>query len=376
MKMKKSGQSHVKPMVIMLLMTSLLFGGILGWKIFTWHMMNRYFATQKTPPVSVSTIKASYQNWQPQIKASGSLRAVQGVDISTEVAGLVRAIHFGSGAQVKAGDLLIELDNTSDLAHLKALEAAAYLAETIHKRNKALFSAHAISKATLEASLADFKNKTALASEQSSIVNKKMIKAPFNGQVGISTLNPGAYINPGDKIVTLQSLDPIYVDFYVPQQMIPKIVINQTISLRTDTYPNENFTGKITGINPKVDPNTRNIQVEAIVPNPENKLFPGMFASVEIITGTPERYLTLPQTAISYNPYGEIVYLIKENNIATQTFITAGETRGNQVAILKGISPNDTVVTAGQLKLKNGSKVIIDNTVVPSNNPTPRPPDE
>ena len=376
MKTQVKKSSHFKPMVIMLLITGLLFGSILAWKLFSWHMMNKYFATQKTPPISVSAIKASYQNWQPQAKASGSLRAVQGVDISTEIAGLVSAIHFSSGAQVKKGDLLVELNSLSDTAHLKSLESSAHLAETINKRNKALFSAHAISKATLDTGLADFKTKTALVNEQAAIINKKIIRAPFDGRLGICILNPGAYINPGDKIVTLQSLDPIYVDFYVPQQAIPNITINQIITLTTDTYPNKTFTGKISSINPKVDPDTRNIQVEALVPNTESKLFPGMFASVEIITGAPERYLTLPQTAISYNPYGEIVYLIKQGNTATQTFVTVGETRGDQVAILKGLNPGDTVVTAGQLKLKNGSKVIIDNTVLPSNNPTPQPLDE
>lgn len=381
----KIKKSITKPMLIMLLITGIVFGGILAWKMFAWHMMNQYFSTMKAPVVAVSTITAGYQAWQPQIKASGSLRAKTGVDISSEIAGMVKTVHFVSGAQIKAGDVLVELDNSVDLAHLHSLEAATQLAETVYKRDKALFAAHAISKATLEADAADLKSKTALVEEQTSLVNKKTIHAPFDGRLSFSAIDLGAYVHPGDKIVSLQSLDPIYVDFYIPQQVITQVAIDQAIALTTDSYPGKTFTGKITTIDPRVDPTTRNIQVEATLSNVDYQLLPGMFAAVDIATGTPEQYLTLPQTAISYNPYGETIYLVKQNGkdakgqpilIAEQHFVTLGQTRGDQVTILSGLKQGDQVITAGQLKLKNGSPIMINNTVLPSNNPKSNPVDQ
>lgn len=378
-------KSHFKPMLIMLLLTALLLGGIFAWKMFVWQKMQQYFATLKTPTVTVSTVKADYQDWQPQIKASGSLNAVLGVDITTEVPGVIKAIRFSSGAQVKSGDILVELNDSADLARLHSLKAAADLAQTVYKRDKALFAAKAISKAALEADQADLKSKMALVAEQAALVAKKTIRAPFPGRLGICAVKPGDYINPGVKIVTLQSLNPLFVDFYVPQQVISKIAVNQVVSLTTDAYPSKFFTGKITAIDSKVDAATRNVKVEALLPNPHLELLPGMFASIEIVTGELQRYLTLPQTAISYNPYGEIVYLIKEGKknekgepvlIASQSFVTLGETRGDQVAVLAGLKRGDTVVSAGQLKLKNGAAVTINNSVLPNNNPRPHSIDE
>jgi len=379
----KIKKSIMKPMLIMLLLTGIVFGGILAWKIFTWHMMNQYFATMKAPAVAVSTLAADYQAWQPEIKASGSLHAKTGVDVSSEIAGRVKVVHFVSGAQVKAGDVLVELDNSVDLAHLHALEATAQLAEAVYKRDKALFAAHAISKAALEADAADLKSKTALVAEQNALVDKKTIHAPFDGHLSFSAVDLGAYIHPGDKIVSLQSLDPIYVDFYIPEQAITQVAIDQAINLTTDSYPGKIFTGKITTIDSKVDPTTRNVQVEATLSNADYQLLPGMFAAVEITAGAPEQYLTLPQTAISYNPYGETIYLVKQKGkdakgqpilIAEQHFITVGQTRGDQVSILSGLKQGDQVITAGQLKLKNSSPIMINNTVLPSNNPKSDPP--
>lgn len=372
----------LKPMLIMLLLTGIVFGGILAWKMFTWHMMKQYFATMKAPAVAVSTLTADYQTWQPEIKASGSLNAKTGVDLSSEIAGIVKAVHFVSGAQVKAGDVLVELDNSVDLAHLHSLEATAQLAETVYKRDKALFAVHAISKAALEADAADLKSKTALVAEQNALVAKKTIHAPFDGRLSFSAIDLGAYVHPGDKMVSLQSLDPIYVDFYIPQQAITQVAIDQAISLTTDSYPGKIFSGKITTIDPKIDPSTRTVQVQATLSNADYQLLPGMFASVEITTGAPEQYLTLPQTAISYNPYGETVYIVKQNGkdakgqpilIAEQHFVTLGQTRGDQVAILSGLTQGDSVITAGQLKLKNGSPIVINNTVLPSNHPQSNP---
>jgi membrane fusion protein (multidrug efflux system) len=197
-------------------------------------------------------------------------------------------------------------------------------------------------------------------------------------------VNPGQYLNPGDKIVTLQAIHSILVDFFVPQKEIAHFTMGQTVETTTDTYPGQTFKGKITVINPVVDSQSRNIQIEAAIDNPERELLPGMFVSVEIQFGQPQRHLTLPQTAVTYNPYGETVYIIESKGkgpdgqpmlVAKQTFVTLGETRGDQVAILEGIEEGDRVVTAGQLKLKNGSPVVINNQIQPSNEEAPEPSD-
>lgn len=209
--------------------------------------------------------------------------------------------------------------------------------------------------------------------------------APFAGRLGINNVNPGQYVNVGDNIVTLQTLDPIYVDFFLPQQELVNIFIGQTVTAVCNTYPGKVFTGKITTINPLVDTATRNVQVEATLSNPSQLLYPGMFATVEAVVGKPENFLTLPQTAISFNPYGDVAFIVREQGkdkkgepklVVSQTFVTVGNTRGDQVAITKGLKEGDTVVVAGQLKLKNGSQVRINNSVLPKNDPNPTPVNE
>jgi membrane fusion protein (multidrug efflux system) len=198
--------------------------------------------------------------------------------------------------------------------------------------------------------------------------------APFSGRLGISAVNPGQYLNTGDAIVPLQELDSMYADFFVPQQDLVKLQVGQDVNLTVDTFPGQTFPGKITTINPVLDTITRNVEVEATFVNPDSKLVPGMSGNVVVTVGEPQKFLTLPQTAITFNPYGDIVFIIKQNGealTATQTFVTTGETRGDQVAILNGLHEGDVVVTAGQVKLRNGSTVIINNSIQPSNSATP-----
>jgi len=374
-----------KRMTIMLLIVGLLFGGIFAFQAFKAHMIKQFFATSKAPPVTVTAMPAAFQTWQPQINAVGSLRAVRGVDLASEISGIVRTLNFKSGDEVKAGQVLVQLNADADIALLHSLEAAAELARTTYERDKAQYAARAISQATLDAAAADLKSKRAQVAQQQALVDKKTITAPFAGRLGISTVNPGQYLNPGDKIVTLQALDPIYVDFYLPQQQLSSIAIDQAVVVATDSYPGQTFNGKISAISPKVDPSTRNVQVEATLANPKHELLPGMYASLKVDAGAAERFLTLPQTAVTFNPYGESVYLVepgekgadgKPTMIARQSFISVGESRGDQIAILKGIKEGDVVVTSGQLKLRNGSAVIINNAVQPSNEPAPKPVDE
>lgn len=374
-----------KNMIVMLSLTSLLFGGIFAFGAFKSFMIRRHINGNSVPPITVSAMRVDSQPWQPSLSAVGSLYAVNDVDVTTEVAGLVKNILFTSGQEIQEGEIMVELNADSEIAQLKSLEAAAELAQVTYKRDKEQYAIQGISKAVLDMDIADLKSKKAQVEQQAAIVAKKTIRSPFTGKLGISEVNLGQYLNPGDKIVPLQSLDPIYVDFYLPQQNIPQIHKGQSVIVTMDPYPHESFEGEITSINPKVDSSTRNILIEATLPNPGHKLVPGMYAEINIKTGSPRDFPTIPQTAISYNPYGDLIYVLEEKGkdkegallfIAKQRFVNLGETRGDQVQILKGLEKGDFIVSAGQLKLKNGSPVIINNAVVPPNNPTPDPKNE
>jgi membrane fusion protein (multidrug efflux system) len=291
-------------------------------------------------------------------------------------------VHFKSGDEVKAGQLLVQLNADPDSAQLHALEAEADLAEITYERDKKQIEAQAISQSTLDSASADLKSKQAQVAQQAAVVAKKTISAPFAGRLGISSVNPGQYVNSGEKIVTLQSLDSIFIDFSLPQQELSRVSRGQTAVVFIDAYPGKTFTGKITAINPKVDPGSRNVQVEAVIANPGHELLPGMYATVEVLYGAVQYYLTLPRTAVTFNPYGETVYLVEEKGkdkagkktlTVRQTFVTLGPARGDQVAVLSGVKEGDQVVTSGQLKIKNNSTVIINNQVQPLNDAAPKP---
>jgi membrane fusion protein (multidrug efflux system) len=371
-----------KRMIIMLIVVVLLLGGLVGFNIFKGVMIKQYMAHAPVPPATVSATKATMTQWQPQLTAVGTLRAVRGVDVTTEVAGLVRTLAFKSGDEVKAGQLLAELNDDSDIAQLNSLQAAADLAETVYVRDKAQLEAEVISKATVDSDAADLKSKKAQVAQQAALVAKKSLRAPFAGKLGISIVNPGQYLNPGDKLVTLQQIDPILIDFFIPQQQMPQVAAGQTVTVTSDAYPGTSFIGKISAINPKVDTNTRNVMVEASIPNAKRQLLPGMFANVKINAGEESSFLTLPQTAITFNPYGDTVFVVKssgkddkgnEQLTAQQVFVTTGGTRGDQVAILKGLEAGTQVVTSGQVKLKNGTPLVINNSVLPADSPNPTP---
>ena len=366
------------------------------------HIQKLIASSPKPYPQTVTATKVSSQDWQPALAAVGSVVPVRGVDVTTEIAGLVREIHFKSGQDVKKGDILVELNADSDKAQLDALNAAAELSASVLKRDKAQFDAQAIAQAQVDADSADLKSKRALAAQQQAIIDKKTIRAPFSGKLGITTVNPGQYVNPGDKIVTLQTIDPIYVDFNLPQKQIGALQVGQVVNVTSDGFSGVTFPGKITAISPKVDTATRNVVVEATLSNPKRQLLPGMFANASVEVGDKKHYLTLPQTAITYNPYGSTVFVIMTADeaaaaardaaasgaasapvpataasgsglVVQQAFVTTGETRGDQVAILKGLKEGQQVVTSGQLKLKNGTSIKIDNSVVPANSPNPTP---
>jgi membrane fusion protein, multidrug efflux system len=371
-------------MILMLIVVGLVFGGVFGFQAYKNSMIKKFMSERQAPPQTVSTAVAATQEWQPQIEAVGSLRAVNGADLSFEVSGIVKEIHFKSGDDVNAGDVLLTLRADDDIGKLAGLQATAELSEINYQRDQQQFKIKAVSQATVDADAANLKNAKAQVAEQQAVVDKKTLRAPFAGHLGVRAVDIGQYISAGTNVVTLQALDPIYVDFFVPQQTLNQIRLEQEVTIKIDTYPNQDFTGSITAINPKVDPATRNVQIRATLKNPDRMLFPGMYANINIAAGNKQRYVTIPQTAVTYNPYGETVYIVDEKGkdaksqpelTARQSFVVAGPKRGDQVGILSGLDEGQTVVTAGQMKLHNGSPLTIDNAIRPTADANPIPVD-
>jgi membrane fusion protein (multidrug efflux system) len=361
------------------LLLVIVIGGIWGYNLY-----NKIQAFKKPqPPVVVSAIQANIDTWRPELTAVGSVTAHRGADLSAEVDGIVESIRFESGNNVKEGETLVQLRAADEAAKLESLKAAAEFAKITFDRDRAQLEAQAISQSQFDTDAANLKSANAQVAQQQALLDKKTVRAPFAGRVGIRAVDLGQYIKAGDKIVTLQTLDPIHVDFSLPQQALGQIAVNQPVIVRSDSAEKE-FQGVITAIDPKVDATTRNVQVRATVKNPEGKLLPGMFVKTVVQVGVPQQYLTLPQTAVTFNPYGETVFVLSEDAaagsnakekvlVAKQVLVTVGPRRGDQVAILKGVENGQQVVTSGQLKLRNGTPVRVDNSVVPSNDPNPKP---
>lgn len=371
------------------------------------------YASQPEPSATVTTMKVAATDWSPQLNAVGSLRAVRGVDLAVESAGLVHAVRFGSGQDVEQGAVLLELVSESDRARLASLVTARDLAEANYKRAEAQVAEQIISQAELDSARATQLAAAAAVREQQAEIVKKTLRAPFSGRLGITRISAGQYLNPGSPVVTLQQLDPIHADFTVPQSALSQINVGQTVTAAADN--GEQLSGKIVAIEPVVDTGTRNVKVLATLPNPDGKFLPGMFVKLQVASGAAQQYLTLPATAVTFNPYGETAFVIVDGEeyakevaekakasgaapaeagaaappappavddkgnrrrVAKQVLIQTGPTRGDQVAVLEGLKAGDEVVTSGQLKLKNGLKVLVDNSVQPSNDPAPITQDE
>jgi membrane fusion protein (multidrug efflux system) len=372
-----------KRMVIMLAAVAVVLGGIFGFQAFKAVMIKKFMSAMGSPPQTVSAAKATSSEWQPKVEAVGSLRAVKGADLSIEVSGVVDSISFNSGDDVEQGALLLKLRADDDVAKLESLQATAELSAIVYDRDQKQFKIQAVSQATLDADAANLKNAKAQVAQQQAILDKKFLRAPFAGHLGIRAVDLGQYLGAGTVIVTLQALDPIFVDFFVPQQSVAQIQMGQTVTVTIDAFQDQTFAGEISAINPKVDSGSRNVQIRATLKNADHKLLPGMYATVAIATGSPQKYVTLPQTAITYNPFGDTVYIVdskgngpggKPQLIARQTFVTTGTTRGDQVSVLKGVNDGDMIVTAGQIKLHNGSTVLIDNSITPTAEAAPTVP--
>jgi membrane fusion protein (multidrug efflux system) len=315
----------------------------------------------------------------------GSLRAVRGADLGAQASGVVDRISFESGNDVQKGAVLLRLRPNDDPAKLAQLEATATLAGQTLKRDREQLAAQAISQATVDTDVANLKTSQAQVAQQAALIEEKIVRAPFTGRLGIRQIDEGQYLSAGTSIVTLQALDPIFIDFYLPQQELANLKSGEAVTAEVDAYPGVSFPGVIASINSKVDSASRNVQVRGSFANADRRLVPGMYATVEIDSGAAHSLITLPQAAISYNPYGDVVYVVEKKPveqqsepqlIAQQRFVKLGPTRGDQVAIESGLSAGDMVVTAGQMKLHNGSVVVVNNTVKPTDNPAPTPPNE
>lgn len=376
-------------MLIMLGVVLLLVLALGGYKAFSVYQQIQQFSAPK-PPVSVAATQAREQSWQSRLPAVGSLKALQGVDLSLEIAGTVKALQFESGQTVKAGQLLLQLDSDVETALLGTAQADLGLAQVDYQRGSQLVGSQAISKGEFDRLRAQLLRNQAVVAQLKASLAKKSISAPFSGTIGIRQVDLGSYLASGTVIATLQDLSSLYVDFFVPEQALPKLTLGQQALVSVAAHPEQTFTATLSAINPKVDDATRNVLIRATLANPEGKLLPGMFASLQVLLPNPRNEVVVPQSAVTYTLYGNSVYVAVPRKaeedqaektgdgqpqlIAERRFVETGERRDGLVVISKGLTPGDTVVTAGQLKLTQGSAITLspDKTLNAKPNSPPR----
>ena len=369
-------------LTLVLVSMGLLLGAVVGWNLIKAHFIRQFMAKNALMPQTVSTAIVRYSTWQPELRSVGSLRAVHGVEVTPQVAGMVVRVEFQSGSYAHAGEALVQLNDAPEVGQLHSLQATAHLDLLTYQRDVIQYKAQAIGKAVLDAATANWKSAESQKAAEAALIAEMTIRAPFSGRLGITTVNPGQYLQAGASIVTLESLDPIYVDFRLPQDDLSRVTVGQTVHVTADAFPGSVFTGRVTSIDPEVDPSTRNFEVQARIANPQRRLKPGMFVDTAVESGAPQRYLTLPQTAISYSPYGDTVFVVRAGAKAAhdptveQVFVKLGPTRGDQVAVLHGLSVGEHIVTSGEMKLRNGATIRVNNAVQPLDEPNPAPRDQ
>ncbi|TWH05965.1 MULTISPECIES: efflux RND transporter periplasmic adaptor subunit [Pseudoxanthomonas] len=377
-------------MTLMLILFVVVFGGVFGLWFASQRALNSFFDNMPQPPVEVSTFEARAETWSDTAEAVGTLVADNGTQVTTEAGGVVQRIAFESGQRVRKGDLLVQLNTANELAQLNALEAAAELAATQRDRWRELGAQKLVSQAEVDERVSDAAQTHAQAEAQRALIAQKTIRAPFDGVLGIRRINLGQYLNPGDPIVALQALDPIHVDFTLPEQRLNQVVVGSKVQVSVDALPEQAFEAEITAVEPAVETNTRNFGVRATLANPDGVLRPGTFARVRFDLGQPRQVVVVPQTAVSFNPYGNSVYVLVDapdevknaevqegqqapQHVVRQRFVTTGPTRGDLVGITDGLEPGEVVVSSGLLRLRNDAPVLINNTVTPQADPDPRP---
>lgn len=354
----------IKRLILVVLALGLVLGGIFGWKFY--QMQQTAAQRGGPPPATVAAEPATREQWRPSLSAVGSLVATQGVEVSSEIAGHVVAIQFESGQQVEEGQVLVQLDDRVDQAELQGLVAAQRLAEIQFERNAKLFKDRTVSRSEYDQARATLDSATAAVTSQRARIDKKRIQAPFAGQLGIRRLDLGQYLAPGDEIVSLQALDPIYLDYSLPERFLRDVELGQEVEVRVQAYPDQRFTGRIDAISPQIERTTRSVPIRATLANGEGRLRPGMFAEVRTLLPPRDDVLTLPQRAITYNPYGDSVFVVVEQDgqqVAKRRQVQTGEVRQGRVEILEGVQDGEMVVSAGHNKLRNGQSVVIDNSV-------------
>lgn len=366
----KEDDAMIKGRIILVALAAAVIGAILAYHVRASREAGRAATGRGTPVQTVAALPARMQAWQPNMDLVGQLHASRGADLALQVAGIVEFIAFESGETVQEGALLLRLNADDQIAKLAALKATATFNAVTLKRDMEQLKIRAVSQATVDADEAGLRNAEALVAEQQALVAQYSLKAPFAGRLGIREADLGQYLDAGTTIVSLQALDPIFADFHVPQQYFGQLKAGLPVEVRVNTYPGEVFPGTVSAVNPKVEAGNRNVRVRATLQNPDGRLVPGMFVNISLTMGAAEQVVTLPQTAIVANPYGSTVFVVEQAAdggpaIARETFVKTGATRGDLVAVVSGLKEGETVVIAGQIKLRNGTPVAIDNAHVP-----------
>lgn len=348
---------------------------LVGVKLDQFSTMGEEAAQMVMPPETVNSYEVKESTWQPRFSAVGSVVAIAGTNVSTEADGVVREIKFEPGSDAKEGDLLVVLDVDVEQSQLRDAEASAQLAKVSFDRARELLQSKNISQAEYDTAAAGIKQALAQIDNIRALIRKKTVRAPFAGKLGIRQISVGQYLQRGNPVVSLQALDPIYVEFSLPQQRIGELAEGLKINITSDSYPGESFTGNVTAINPEIDPSTRTIRVQATLSNKDGRLRPGMFVSVDLVLAKSEQVLFIPETAIVHAPFGDSVYLIVKNDkpeeattaplVAKQQFVKLGTRQGDFVAVTEGIKAGDTVISTGVFKLQPGVAVQVDNTLAP-----------
>ena len=365
-----------KRMILMLLAVGLFFGSLFGWKAFVGEQIRLAIAASGPPVATVSVATVQRAQWQPTIDTVATLNADQSVDVSAQVGGQVTEIHFQSGDEVARGALLMRQYADDDRAQLRALQADLRLAELELARIEQLVKEKLVPQRDLDVAESSLERTRAEVENLDVAIGKKTIRAPFAGRLGIRKVNLGQFIEPGDPIVRLESLDRLYADFKLPQQSLPQVYVGQAVSIAVDAWPGDSFRGEITAIEPAVDTGTRNLSLRAHIDNGDGRLRPGMFVRIEVVLPERRDVLLIPQAAISFSPFGNSVFVLErtaQGALVRNIYVGTGETRGDLVEVLSGLESGQEVVTAGQQKLRDGATVNVDNSVPVNASANPEP---
>jgi len=370
--------------MFILLVTAVLFIGTIGViKFMQIRAAMAQGASFRPPPEAVTTVVTSRTSWAATLGTIGTVAAVHGVTVSADLPGVVVGIEFDSGRRVEQGDVLVRLDTRQERAQLAAAEAQRELARLNLERMRMLKEKNVVADAEFDRSDAEFKQAEARVGEMRAAIERKTLRAPFDGVLGIRKVDLGQYMSGGDPVVPLQTMDPVFVDFALPQQEVGSLKVGSRVQISADSLGVTGALGTITAINSVVDQGTRNVMVQATLRNPQGRLRPGMFVDVQVVLGTASSVIALPASAIHYAPYGNSVFIVGQLDGPAgtkyrgvrQQFVKLGEGRGDQVAVVSGLSPGDTVVTSGVFKLRNGAAVFVDNKIKPANDPSAKPED-